>query len=277
MQDLATKALTREEDFNHMAVCTKYLLFAETMVHSFTEDYTEGGTNYGDCFLPIEKLTEDRKDRMVTFLVSQVKELTSQMATKGKKKDDHRDKVDDILKMVYNIISVCKNLSNPNTLINNAITFGIDTDFVPFGEEDATVLQVGRDDKEKQCLNPKEMSDQDMKQIPAYTVYLWRDDTKLCVRRALKVFEIPMRTVHGSLVWVQLEELKSGQISCKYGANKESFERTSDSRNGYPKNIQKMKTLFEAAKAARGKSFILFDDILITYGFRYGCFAKECL
>eukprot|EP00091_Calanus_sinicus_P024398 TRINITY_DN8708_c0_g1_i2.p1 TRINITY_DN8708_c0_g1~~TRINITY_DN8708_c0_g1_i2.p1 ORF type:complete len:312 (+),score=98.17 TRINITY_DN8708_c0_g1_i2:598-1533(+) len=110
VRELATKALSREEDFTNIAVCTKYLLFAETMVQSFTEGYTQGGKKRDACFLPIEKLSAARKKRMVAYLEKQVKELKSQMKTTGKKKEDHRDKVDDILKMVYNIISICKGL-----------------------------------------------------------------------------------------------------------------------------------------------------------------------
>merc|ERR1711892_313510 len=257
VQKFAKEAIAMEDDFTNIAVCTKYLLFAETMVQSFTEEFTEGGKNYGECFLPIEKLTERKKARMFTYLSKQVKVLEKQMATKGKKAEDHRDKVDDILKMVYNILSICKDLSNPNKPIQNVVTFGIDTEFVPYGEEDATVLQVGRDDKEAKCL-AKDMTQESMKQIPGYMVYIWmKDAKKLCVRRNLKVFKIPKQLVPGNVVWVRLEDLEEGMISCTFGQNKDKFERTAESRNGYPTHIQKMDTLFEQVKAATGKILLL--------------------
>merc|ERR1711892_1344101 len=251
VQEFAKNAIAIEDDFTNIAVCTKYLLFAETMVQSFTEEFTEGERTYGECFVPIEKLSERKKARMFTYLTKQVKELKKQMATKGKKAEDHRDKVDDILKMVYNIISICTDLSNPNQPIQNVVTFGIDTDYIPYGEEDATVLQVGRDFKEAKCL-PNDMTQKSLKQIPGYMVYIWmKDAKKLCVRRNLKVFEIPKQLVPGNVVWVQLEDLEDGMVTCKFGRNKDKFERTAESRNGYPTNIQKMETLFEQVKVAK--------------------------
>jgi hypothetical protein len=205
--------------------------------------------------MEIEKLSKDRKERLVSFLDNQVKELTEQMATKpGRKKDDHRDKVDDILKMVYNIISVCKDLSNPNTFVTKTVIFGIDKEFAPHGEEDAAVLQVGRDAiaKEFKDLNLKEISDEVMKKIPGYTVYVWRDDKKICVRRKLKVFEINTQLVHGSVVWVNLEEVGE-KVTCKYGPQKDGpFENTCLAVTGYPKFIKRMDALFKAAKGAKG-------------------------
>ena len=45
--------------------------------------------------------------------------LKDQMETKGKRAKDHRDKVDDILKFVYNVMSIGKGLSIPNKPITN--------------------------------------------------------------------------------------------------------------------------------------------------------------
>ena len=53
VQKYAKEALAMNEDFTNFAVCTKYLLYAETMVQTFIEKHEIGG----DRFLPIEKLT----------------------------------------------------------------------------------------------------------------------------------------------------------------------------------------------------------------------------
>lgn len=248
VRKLAEKAITLEEDFTNFAVCAKYLLFAETMVQSFTE---KGKGAEEDCFLPVEKLSKVKKNRMAAYLTEQVKDLKKQAATKGRKKEDHKEKIDDVLKMVYNIISVCKDLSNPNTPVDTEVTFGVDTDYVPFEEEDATSLQVGRNMKGTNSSSHQEIKELDVKKIPAYIVYLWRSDNMLYVRRELKYFEIPLRAVHGSLIWVKLDE-KSGKVICQYGPEKvEHFSMTANVRNGYPDNIQDMEDLFNGAKSAK--------------------------
>jgi hypothetical protein len=171
--------------------------------------------------------------------------------------------------MVYNIISVCKNLSNPNTPVDTEITFGVDTDYVPFEEEDATSLQVGRDVKGTKSSSHQEIKDLDVKTTPAYIVYLWRSVNLLYVRRELKYFEIPLRAVHGSLIWVKLDE-KSGKVICQYGPKKvEHFSMTADAKNGHPDHIQDIEDLFKEAKSAKSKIF--FNEILFTAdSFRHG-------
>ena len=103
------------------------------------------------------------KAKIAAYLKKQVGALQSRAATTGGKKDVDREKIDDILKMVYNIISACDNLSNPSTLVDKEITFGVNKNFVPYGEEDATVLQVGM----------KEIGEMKVKKAPAYVAYLW--------------------------------------------------------------------------------------------------------
>ena len=86
-----------------------------------------------------------------------------------------------------------------------------------------------------------------MKQTPAYTVYLWRNETELFVRRQLKYFKIPLRQVHANVVWVKLEGM-DGKVNCQYGPkNEEPFKMTCFPNNGYPENIQTMKDLFATA------------------------------
>ena len=261
VKKLAKKAISMDTDFTNFAVCTKYLVFAETMVQAFTQGDEE--TNNYDCFLPAEKLTESSKNKMVTYLSRQVGDLKKRAETKGKKKEDHRDKVDDILKLVYNVISVCKNLSNPNTLIINDVTFGIDTTFIPYGEEDATALPVGRVTVQKSL---EEIDQTDLKKMPAYMVYLWRSETVLFVRREMKVFEIPLGQVHATTIWVKLEE-KNNTTCCKFGENKDNFENMANfPRNCLPKNIQRMTQLFETAKSVKG-NVLLFKILVQIYQF----------
>jgi hypothetical protein len=83
VRNKAEEAITLEEDFSNFAVCAKYLLFAETMVQSFTE---KGKGAEEDCFLPVEKLSKVKKNKMATYLTEQVKDLKRQAATKGKKR-----------------------------------------------------------------------------------------------------------------------------------------------------------------------------------------------
>ena len=81
---------------------------------------------------------------MTGYLIKEVKELKKK--TEGKRM--RMDKHDDLLKMVQSILSVCKDLSNPNTIIDKIITFGIDIEFVPYKEENAAVLHLGWENTE---------------------------------------------------------------------------------------------------------------------------------
>eukprot|EP00092_Neocalanus_flemingeri_P007102 GFUD01007672.1.p1 GENE.GFUD01007672.1~~GFUD01007672.1.p1 ORF type:complete len:707 (+),score=179.53 GFUD01007672.1:190-2121(+) len=241
----AKEAISLAPDFPSLAVCTKYLVFADTMAQAFTSELLDpNGKTHGPGFLPVESLPANKKQRMASYLSSVIDDLKKGAKTKGKKKDEHRDKIDDVLKMVYNIISVSKDLSNPNTVIKESVTFGVDSDFIPFGEEDATALQVGR------YVKDQEVSDADIKDVPPYFVYLWRSDNLLHVRRERKFFDIPLRKVSGSIVIVKLEQ-KGERLVCNFGENKNHFEMTADSSAGYPTNIQEMSTLFETVKVAK--------------------------
>ena len=64
-----------DKDIKNIAVCTQYILYTV---------YTEGGNNYGDGIVPVEKLTERRRTRMVGYLANQVEELKSHMDAKQK-------------------------------------------------------------------------------------------------------------------------------------------------------------------------------------------------
>lgn len=137
---------------------------------------------------------------MSSYLSSAIDGLKKRTKTTGRKKNEQRDQIDDVLKMIYNVLSVCKNLSNPNTEIRSTVTFEVDADCVPDGEEDATVLQVGR------IVMEKDLSRASIEQLAPFIVYLWRSATVLFVRREQKVFNIPLQFVSGSIVTVKLEK-----------------------------------------------------------------------
>jgi len=251
-----TEALAMDSDFTNMAVCTKYLLFAETLTQSFTEERNEQGTFLGYSFRPAEKLSETKKSKIAGNISRKIEELKKKAETKGKKKDEHQDKIDDILKWVYSIISVCNNLSNPYNLISNEITFGVDKKFVPYEEEDAAPVQVGsiqipmeEEEEEEEDAAPVTK----FPKILGYLVYLWRSETLIHVRRELKVFNIPLRQIHGDLIWVKLTEEK-GVLSCQYDDNKEIFRNTATVDTGFPDNILTMDDLFETVKDAKDMS-----------------------
>ena len=74
----------------------------------------------------------------------------------------------------------------------------------------------------------------------------------LYVRRESKVYEIPLNRVSGNIVMVKLEG-RAKRLVCCYGEDKDHFPRVAEFRAGYPPNVQKMKTLLETAKGAKGK------------------------
>ena len=87
VRKFATEAISLNDDFKNIAVCTKYLLFADTMTQAFNQEGEAGGP----CFLPVEKLSEKKKQKMTSYLSNSIDDLKKRAKTKGRKKAEHRD------------------------------------------------------------------------------------------------------------------------------------------------------------------------------------------
>ena len=225
----------------------KIFIFAEIMMlqyHPGEENRDKTGKSSPPCFMPIFKLEKQKKEMIQKKLLRAKVELEGIGEKKrtilGKAtqilKDEFQNIIDRFLEAQYNIMSICRDLTNPTNMVDTTIKFKLSTDFVPFGEKDSTPLPLGVLEKEQEAL----------------VTWVWRDANNAFLKIGMRKFILQLKHARNMEIQVQLTKTRDGKYyDCHYG---EDFRKEAQPAvGGLPPNMKKIQQLIVEAEQARSK------------------------
>ena len=251
VQAQAQKAKNIDLPFPLHVQAVKIFIFAEIMMLQYDpgEDNKDKTGQPTPCFMPTLKLENYKKEMIHKKLKSakgdleEIGQSKKNALIKVISKEKIQKTIGGFLQAQYNIMSICRDFTNPIRMLNQTIQFKMATDFLPFGEDDSTPLPLGLLEKAKEAL----------------VSWVWRDPDNAFLRIGMRKFTIQLKHARNMEIQVQLTKTSDGNYyDCHYG---EDYKAEAQPENGQlPPKMMKMEELLAEAKHAKSRS-TTYDEI----------------
>ena len=206
----AQNAVSGENEFAHKLSSSRLLLFSQLLKDMYDPA--------DESFIPFGNLASNIKENCLFNIIRRYDQLSSEVEN-----EKNKNLLNNFLKALYPIISVCKGCTVPTQSLPYPPEFTILPAYLPFGEFNATSLNLGLYTRTGQ-------TDAGFRE---FLVFLWKEEKKVgkvvsdfvWMRLGQRVFKVPNQSSEEILLCIKEDSKQQRFFKCYYSTKENSDER----------------------------------------------------